>query len=247
MIPRAVTTLQRFGLDIQPDMLFEVQSRPFYSSGVLASLLTRVKCLIAVRIANHGAPSANADALSMQAERCPLREDFQCPVCLQLLDRPVVLTCGHAFCQPCLAGVEAHGGHACAMCRKAHPPQVPFAGTVGARWSGAAHALTRFAVACILVVSTLLDQFIAQHFADEVRPTYVRCKLETYGILHSGRNVPARRSRQRSSAALRDQRRPSLPSPSTLTTTVPSRWTTKRASASARSLPQRRACPSLSR
>ncbi len=73
------------------------------------------------------------------------RNDFNCPVCLQLLRRPVVLSCAHAFCRNCLATVSrADLPDACPVCRKEQslrPDQ---------------HA-----------VNDYLHKFIVKHFADD--------------------------------------------------------------------------------
>ncbi|CAK0809615.1 unnamed protein product [Prorocentrum cordatum] len=52
------------------------------------------------------------------------REDFDCPVCHELLCEPCVPSCGHAFCKACLCKLLSHssaravGGAKCPVCRR---------------------------------------------------------------------------------------------------------------------------------
>eukprot|EP00928_Gymnodinium_smaydae_P081131 TRINITY_DN64700_c0_g1_i1.p1 TRINITY_DN64700_c0_g1~~TRINITY_DN64700_c0_g1_i1.p1 ORF type:complete len:402 (+),score=60.99 TRINITY_DN64700_c0_g1_i1:44-1207(+) len=53
------------------------------------------------------------------------REDFECPLCHELLCEPCVPSCGHAFCRRCLADLIRHsvtdpgrGGAKCPVCRR---------------------------------------------------------------------------------------------------------------------------------
>jgi len=48
--------------------------------------------------------------------------DFDCPICLSKLRRPVRLPCSHAFCRECLKEAALFGRHSCALCR-ADPPE----------------------------------------------------------------------------------------------------------------------------
>ncbi|XP_078254797.1 E3 ubiquitin-protein ligase RNF114 [Rhinoraja longicauda] len=45
-------------------------------------------------------------------------EDFQCPVCLQVLERPVRTQCGHVFCQECHETNYRFNGGNCPLCRQ---------------------------------------------------------------------------------------------------------------------------------
>lgn len=48
--------------------------------------------------------------------------EHDCPICLQLLAKPVTLGCGHNFCSPCLAAALAEGRtRRCPSCRAAVP------------------------------------------------------------------------------------------------------------------------------
>ena len=60
---------------------------PFFASAALAKTVTRAE-LLAVRLA---APEARS------------WEDFACPICLEVLRNPVVLSCAHRFCFSCVA------------------------------------------------------------------------------------------------------------------------------------------------
>lgn len=84
---------------IQEACLEAIQHRPFYCSMGLAELLTQAELLMST-IA--GKPST---------------EDFHCPVCLNVLANPVVLTCAHRFCWHCLARASVHS-QSCPLCRK---------------------------------------------------------------------------------------------------------------------------------
>ncbi|XP_072114015.1 E3 ubiquitin-protein ligase RNF166 [Mobula birostris] len=44
-------------------------------------------------------------------------EEFECPVCLQVLERPVRTQCGHVFCERCHCTNFAVNGGKCPLCR----------------------------------------------------------------------------------------------------------------------------------
>ena len=71
--------------------LARLAAQPFFTSASVASLATRAALLA------DGGDGGSGTALP------PSRLD--CPVCLSLLDSPVLLTCGHAFCWKCTASV----------------------------------------------------------------------------------------------------------------------------------------------
>lgn len=50
------------------------------------------------------------------------QEELDCPICLQLLLRPVTLGCGHNFCEACLHHAVAGGSQCCPTCRCPLPP-----------------------------------------------------------------------------------------------------------------------------
>ncbi|EKX52656.1 hypothetical protein GUITHDRAFT_57781, partial [Guillardia theta CCMP2712] len=43
---------------------------------------------------------------------------FQCPVCMHVLNNPLVLSCGHRFCNSCVSAAAYFGQHSCPVCRK---------------------------------------------------------------------------------------------------------------------------------
>ena len=50
-----------------------------------------------------------------------VKEQFDCPVCIQPCVHPVKLPCGHIFCFLCMKGV-AMRNRTCALCRQPIPP-----------------------------------------------------------------------------------------------------------------------------
>ena len=83
-----------------------IMTKDFYTSQTLAQLLIQALCLTTL--------------LTDQ----PDQQDFQCAICLNTFNRPVLLSCAHAFCFDCLA--MAHQAsiqnpqkqEACPICRK---------------------------------------------------------------------------------------------------------------------------------
>ncbi|XP_073468530.1 E3 ubiquitin-protein ligase TRIM39-like [Aquarana catesbeiana] len=51
-----------------------------------------------------------------------LKKDLECPICLNTFTDPVMLKCGHNFCQDCIGRVldtqEGSGGYSCPKCRE---------------------------------------------------------------------------------------------------------------------------------
>ncbi len=76
-----------------------IQVRPFYCSHSLAELLTQTEIIM--------------NELSGKSSR----DDYNCPVCLNILSNPVVLSCAHRFCWHCLAKASLFG-QCCPVCRK---------------------------------------------------------------------------------------------------------------------------------
>jgi len=90
-----------------PVMLF-LQDQPFYKSVTLANVITKAQCLgVQIKQARGEAPQFP-------------KEDFLCPVCLDILSNPVVLSCAHRFCWSCLASASMFTSHnsSCPVCRK---------------------------------------------------------------------------------------------------------------------------------
>jgi len=48
----------------------------------------------------------------------PSPDVFQCPVCMHVLNNPLVLSCGHRFCNSCVSAAAYFGQHSCPVCRK---------------------------------------------------------------------------------------------------------------------------------
>eukprot|EP00026_Physarum_polycephalum_P005019 Phypoly_transcript_05045.p1 GENE.Phypoly_transcript_05045~~Phypoly_transcript_05045.p1 ORF type:complete len:496 (+),score=63.42 Phypoly_transcript_05045:153-1640(+) len=49
-----------------------------------------------------------------------LAEELKCALCLELFDKPVVLTCLHTFCAPCLREIVIESIVVCPLCRSRH-------------------------------------------------------------------------------------------------------------------------------
>jgi len=85
--------------NVKDSLLDVIRQRPFYKSLALAKLVTQAQCW--------------ADQLAGKVSA----QDYHCPVCLDVLSNPVVLSCAHRFCWNCL-GQASHFCESCPICRK---------------------------------------------------------------------------------------------------------------------------------
>ncbi|XP_059845108.1 E3 ubiquitin-protein ligase RNF138-like [Hypanus sabinus] len=60
-------------------------------------------------------------------------KEFECPVCLQVLERPVRTQCGHIFCECCHHNNFTLNGGKCPLCRGVTSHREPFATDVETR------------------------------------------------------------------------------------------------------------------
>jgi hypothetical protein len=44
-------------------------------------------------------------------------KDFECPICLEIFNMPIVLACGHTFCRSCIEQ-QKQNSNKCPSCRK---------------------------------------------------------------------------------------------------------------------------------
>lgn len=83
-----------------------VELQPFYKSTRLASTFTHAQCIASEIVA----AATNSSVLAQS-------EDYQCCICIEVLNMPVVLSCAHRFCYGCLAKACFYDHH-CPLCKK---------------------------------------------------------------------------------------------------------------------------------
>ncbi|XP_015422163.1 PREDICTED: tripartite motif-containing protein 5, partial [Myotis davidii] len=57
-----------------------------------------------------------------------VKEEVTCPICLELLTKPMSLDCGHTFCQACITtnnrgSMIGQGKSSCPVCRSTYQPE----------------------------------------------------------------------------------------------------------------------------
>jgi hypothetical protein len=70
-----------------------------------------------------GALIADVEVLALQlidklTGSKPSPDDFSCPICLHILSNPIVLSCGHRFCNGCFSVGTYFRQHECPVCRR---------------------------------------------------------------------------------------------------------------------------------
>ena len=124
------------------DCMHTIMQSAFYSSPRLAVLLTNVQVQMAMRTSDDGGgekargaveekeamdvggddESAMRDVTSTSASASSTSDEFEfsCPICLDTLTLPVILSCSHRFCFSCLASWSTLS-QKCPVCRLEHP------------------------------------------------------------------------------------------------------------------------------
>nr|XP_056700530.1 E3 ubiquitin-protein ligase TRIM39-like [Euleptes europaea] len=95
-------------------------SRPVFSPSTSRSALPSHSAGEKAQLAGLG---AGAGAMAAQGSRKRLREEVTCAICLDFFTEPVILECGHNFCQACIAGSWGAGVPLCPHCRVAIQPR----------------------------------------------------------------------------------------------------------------------------
>ena len=90
-----------------------LQAAKFYTSSGMPRLLTDMECV------------AKALFMKNEAEDPKVRDEFTCGVCLDVLRKPVVLSCAHRFCWHCAASscvsAASCANWSCPLCRRVQP------------------------------------------------------------------------------------------------------------------------------
>ena len=130
------------------DAVGTLLSAPFFAASSLARCVTRAELLAA----SLAPPSARSVT------------DFACPVCLEVLRNPVVLSCAHRFCFSCVATAALYAPD--------RPPQAPPSAPVprGLRCDCPVCRKPQLLDDGALRVDPALDDFVREHFAAALAP-----------------------------------------------------------------------------
>jgi hypothetical protein len=90
-----------------------VRAQPFYASQRFARLMTRSDCLQA--LLEH--PVDHTLLGTTFEDKETVSADFTCAVCMDALDKPVVLSCAHRFCESCVIQCHDMCLDDCPVCR----------------------------------------------------------------------------------------------------------------------------------
>ncbi|PWA93557.1 proteolysis 1 [Artemisia annua] len=112
--------------------------------------------------------------------------DLLCAICKELLYRPVVLNCGHVFCEACVID-SSNESCRCPVCQSSHPKGFP-------------------------KVCLVLEGFLEQHVSEEYaarRQTIDKLKTREQGTSSAG-STEVQEGAQRASVPMNDYLRPDL-------------------------------------
>ncbi|XP_039138429.1 E3 ubiquitin-protein ligase PRT1 isoform X1 [Dioscorea cayenensis subsp. rotundata] len=110
----------------EEEVLEEEKHLDCFSPQVLDHVISDRACLEDVKGSSDGPKINDLPEIkfnSTTAKQVSL-DDVICPLCKKLLFRPVVLNCGHVFCESCLSGL-VDGPLKCQVCRSPHPGGIP--------------------------------------------------------------------------------------------------------------------------
>uniref|UniRef100_A0A7S3D1F4 SPX domain-containing protein n=1 Tax=Palpitomonas bilix TaxID=652834 RepID=A0A7S3D1F4_9EUKA len=103
-LPRSPDEAESCGA-IQIEFLPRLLQEPFYRSAGLAATFTDLQVMAELLFSTSGQPISH-----IPESLVPTTDAFVCAICKEVLRSPVVLSCAHRFCWPCLA--QVHNQHA---------------------------------------------------------------------------------------------------------------------------------------